>query len=91
VSIHYGVDATQLLSTTSQGSSIRWEQVGHLVWNFPLATAAEATGVPTPASTLLGESDEANKLLMGRFMKSAARLLLCMNPDIKVGASRSGL
>lgn len=81
VSVQYGVDATQLLSTASD---IQWQAVSHLVWNFPLATAAEATGVPLPASTLLGESDEANKQLMGRVLHSVAQLLLCHNPNLQV-------
>lgn len=81
VNVQYGVDATQLLATSS---SIDWPSVSHLVWNFPLATAAESTGCPLPPSTLLGDSDEANKQLMGRFLMSAVRLLLCYNPHIKV-------
>lgn len=82
VSVQYGINATQLLSTAAR---IQWAAAGHLIWNFPLASSAEATGVPTPASTLLGDCDEANKQLMGRFLMSAARLLLCFNPHIKVG------
>jgi hypothetical protein len=86
VNVQYGVDATQLLATTS---SINWPSVSHLVWNFPLATAAESTSCPLPPSALLGDSDEASKQLMGRFLLSAARLLLCYNPHIKVSAPLS--
>lgn len=81
VNVRFGVDATQLLATTP---TTDWQQVRHLVWNFPLASAAEATSVPFSPTMLLGEGDEANKLLMAGFCKSVARLMLCCNPDLKV-------
>ena len=93
VEVFFGVDATQLHSAAASG--LNWREVDHLAWNFPLAVSAEQLDQSSAAAAcatardkkLLGDDDEANKQLMGRFLLSAARQMALSNPDMQVWAA----
>ena len=95
--MRFGVDATRLHECLPQ---LHMSKVQHIIWNFPLAAAAEASEAAAAAdggagsrsgSKMLGDDDESNRQLIGQFLAVVARQMACYNPDMQVRVCVGGL